>query len=218
MLHRLVDVVFEQAPLLREHWHTVALAAGGFTTLNAALLQLLRRLPGPQKASRAVAANNIVAAVHAAIAAQGAVRALFWRTGGDGIHEDHVHGSSTFACFYLAITCGYFYYDTVWTLRSFRANRMQDWLITMHHVMGALLYTYIFAPFLQYYGVVLLSWELSTPLMYLRWFLLQYGVAKRRPSLFVSPSRAKLRYSGHTSLKAMRERRVPPTTLHNDAK
>ncbi|KZP21219.1 DUF887-domain-containing protein [Athelia psychrophila] len=70
----------------------------------------------------------------------------------------------------LAFACGYFIWDTLDAIFNFI-----DVGFVLHGLSCTLLYTMGFSPFLAYYGVRCLFWELSTVFLNIHWFLDKTG-------------------------------------------
>ena len=67
----------------------------------------------------------------------------------------------------FAITTGYFLWDTMVSLLYLRENG-PGFLI--HAVLCCYVFVCSYKPFMQYYGVHFLLWELSSPFLNLHWF------------------------------------------------
>jgi len=74
----------------------------------------------------------------------------------------------------LSLSAGYFFYDFVFLLLSFRKGDEQ---FLIHHVFTFVLYAYaVFRPFAHYYGIVFLTWECSTLMLQLRKLMIMFGM------------------------------------------
>eukprot|EP00474_Spongospora_subterranea_P008839 CRZ09297.1 hypothetical protein [Spongospora subterranea] len=112
--------------------------------------------------------------VHALFALFGSWTAL---SNSPSLHTDHMFGSSPSASIVLAISSGYFVHDTIDCLRKFSTAHIP---YLAHHVMASLLYLAGISPCFQYWAIVLLVWEASTPFMNLRWAMIHYKMTDHR--------------------------------------
>jgi hypothetical protein len=88
------------------------------------------------------------------------------------LHSDRVFGYSPAAGVTLAIACGYFLWDTAFSLYYIEKFGKSFFL---HGVICFLVYLLSFKPYLMYYGIVFLSYELSTPFLNAHWFMDKTG-------------------------------------------
>eukprot|EP00002_Diphylleia_rotans_P002461 TRINITY_DN11553_c0_g1_i1.p1 TRINITY_DN11553_c0_g1~~TRINITY_DN11553_c0_g1_i1.p1 ORF type:complete len:258 (+),score=43.75 TRINITY_DN11553_c0_g1_i1:64-837(+) len=115
---------------------------------------------------------RIVSTAHAVVVVQGAVYALsidkeMW--------DDYVWAHSPTAELYMAIAAGYFLWDTIMCLIHFKSHGVG---FLLHGIGCFLAYTLAFIPekpFLRFYGCYFLLWEISTPLLNMRFFLETFG-------------------------------------------
>jgi len=91
------------------------------------------------------------------------------------LERDRLYGLSERASFVFSISAGFFLYD----LSNCRDADMKvdraSFLYMVHHLASALCYILVQSPFLQYYAVRLLLYELSTPFLNVRNMLLLLG-------------------------------------------
>jgi len=79
----------------------------------------------------------------------------------------------------FSISTGYFLWDTIVSI-------VFSWGpgFISHGIACSAVYGFSLFPFLHYWGLYFLLYELSTPFLHLRWLSLQLGVHKTRPVLF----------------------------------
>ncbi|KAI0034501.1 TLC domain-containing protein, partial [Vararia minispora EC-137] len=161
---------------LPPHLSTVLLSAGGFTALHLVLLPTAfstalgarwTTLPPRSRTDRCATARA-TALTHALLVVPLATCAL----GSKELNTDRVFGWSVdgragAAC---AVAAGYFIWDTVVSAVQFR-----DGAFVLHGALCGAIYLYAFRPFLAYYAVRFLLWELSTPFLHIHWFLDKLG-------------------------------------------
>eukprot|EP00884_Botryococcus_braunii_P018569 jgi/Botrbrau1/5396/Bobra.182_1s0001.2 len=76
----------------------------------------------------------------------------------------------------LTVSAGYFLYDAVVCL-----VRYEGMPFLVHGVFASILYTYgALSGYLGYYAALFVLWEISTPFVYIRWFLHTLGRSKSR--------------------------------------
>jgi len=88
------------------------------------------------------------------------------------IEADRVYGYSLRANRVFSITVGFFLYDLY---NCFPPGGCIQWEFIAHHLASAVCYVFVQFPFLAYYAVRLLLYELSTPFLNLRQILLLLG-------------------------------------------
>ncbi|GBG30464.1 Transmembrane protein 56 [Hondaea fermentalgiana] len=89
----------------------------------------------------------------------------------ESIEIDRAYGRSERAMLAFSISCGFFLYDTK---NCFKSTGPQ-WPYIFHHVACFFCYNFVQYPFLQYYAVRFLLFELSTPFMNIRSLMLLLG-------------------------------------------
>jgi hypothetical protein len=94
--------------------------------------------------------------------------------------EDHLYGTSDDLMFYFTIMTGYFFWDVCICI-------FQNWELPFKFHAFACFSVYFFSlyPFVQFYMAIVLLFELSTPWLHLRWFLVKLDMAKGKLFLFV---------------------------------
>ncbi|KAJ3107989.1 hypothetical protein HDU97_002569 [Phlyctochytrium planicorne] len=85
------------------------------------------------------------------------------------LQKDPVFGYKHSAGNVYAITCGYFVWDTVYSLWEGNLG------FIIHGVACFIVFILSFRPFLQYYGGVFLLFELSTPFLNIHYFCDKFG-------------------------------------------
>lgn len=87
--------------------------------------------------------------------------------------EDPIFGSNDFSKLLFHVSCGYFYFDLYMCIT-------ENWgfAYTFHGVACSLVFMSVQYPFLHWYGMVFLLYELSTPLLHARWVLIKGGYTK----------------------------------------
>jgi hypothetical protein len=131
-----------------------------------------RKLP-ERKKLRSEIVDRVVSLVHAVIAFQGAFRALAFSGKEEPWIRNRVGGHGAFPLWYNAFSTGYFIYDSAVLLWNWKPTK-ENYQFLAHHLICAFLYGYTARPWLVYYGMAFLIWELSTPFLNLRWILIQY--------------------------------------------
>ncbi|KAH7926656.1 DUF887-domain-containing protein [Leucogyrophana mollusca] len=86
------------------------------------------------------------------------------------LNEDRAFGWDDKAGYVQAIACGYFLWDSFDAVVHF-----VDIGFVLHGVACLAIYTLAYKPFLAYYGVRFLFWELSTVFLDIHWFLDKTG-------------------------------------------
>ncbi|KAI9217886.1 TLC domain-containing protein [Blastocladiella britannica] len=160
---------------LPAHWHVLVLSA----LICQAVLQLSRTLSprlAPSTYPRLTPIKrldwdvHVVSSVHAV-----AIVALVWPLLSDPVlAADRVFGYTYDAGTAYAVACGYFLWDTLFSLvyvREFGVGFL------VHGVACLSVYLFSFRPFLLYYGCIFLLYELSTPLLNAHWFMDKTGLA-----------------------------------------
>jgi hypothetical protein len=87
------------------------------------------------------------------------------------IERDRVYGRSDRANLAFSTATAFFLYD----LRNLRSSKGVEWTYVYHHSACALCYALVQHPFLAYYAVRLLLYELSTPFLNVRQGLVLLG-------------------------------------------
>lgn len=109
---------------------------------------------------------RVSATIHAIVVCYGSI--LLMLNPGEALTKDEVNGYEPRAQLYIGIAMGYFIWDTcvcVWY--------NWGWGFLLHAVFCTVLYGCAAQPFLHYAATLFLLFELSTPLLHLRWLLLQ---------------------------------------------
>ncbi|KAI8848331.1 TLC domain-containing protein [Chytridium lagenaria] len=146
-------------PMLANHWPTVIASAivwhcvwiAGWR-LSDAYLPTFKTFKHKGKSDWAMRA---VSFSHSTLIAAMALPILL----DEDLQKDRVFGYKPFAGNVYAVTCGYFIWDTCYSIYEGNAG-----FIT-HGIACLIVYTFSFRPFLQYYGAVFLMFELSTPFL-----------------------------------------------------
>lgn len=98
---------------------------------------------------------------------------LLWGGAGDSLRaQDPVRGHEASVAAVAAVSAGYFAWDTVVSVRLVRQNGVA---MLVHGVLCLFVYANACRPFLQYYAVIFLCFEASTPSLNLWWFLQKTG-------------------------------------------
>jgi hypothetical protein len=82
--------------------------------------------------------------------------------------SDRLFGYSIEAGNLLAVSCGYFLWDIV---MSIRYRHLYGMGFVWHAIFCFLVFIHGFGPFALWYGGVFLMFEWSTPFVYINWFL-----------------------------------------------
>ncbi|CAK0787821.1 hypothetical protein CVIRNUC_011043 [Coccomyxa viridis] len=95
----------------------------------------------------------------------------FWVMGTPELSANRLIAKTPASMAMLSISAGYFIYDAAVSI-----VRYEGLAYLVHGVIAGVLYTYgALTGFLSYYGAAFLMWELSTPFVYMRWFLFTLG-------------------------------------------
>ncbi|KAG1756407.1 DUF887-domain-containing protein [Suillus paluster] len=86
------------------------------------------------------------------------------------LNENRAFGWDENAGFVIAVATGYFIWDTLESIIHF-----SDIGFVFHGISCLLIYGFAFTPFVPYYGVRFLFWELSTVFLNIHWFLDKTG-------------------------------------------
>lgn len=131
---------------------------------------------------RAELATRSVAALHAAFVAYGAVNLVFWRQTSSNLSVQHLIQPSTWpkfnvynedALFYACVSCGYFVADLIQCVIQYEEHGVA---FVMHALAG--LSGCVFCIFTGeglLYLMLLMLFEISTPFLHMRWWLIDYG-------------------------------------------
>ncbi|KAF9437212.1 hypothetical protein BGZ76_001615 [Entomortierella beljakovae] len=84
------------------------------------------------------------------------------------LKKDRIFGYDFYAGQVYAISCGYFLWDTVHSIRNIKAFGVG---FVFHGVCSFSVFILSFRPFLNYYGAVFLMYEISTPFLNINWFM-----------------------------------------------
>ncbi|EIW84922.1 DUF887-domain-containing protein [Coniophora puteana RWD-64-598 SS2] len=143
-----------------------------FTFVHLVLSPLLSSALFPSsyaKAGKRVQHNwdiHVVSLVHAVVIIVLSGRCLMI----PALDADRAFGWDDQAGYVIAIACGYFIWDLVDSIVEFT-----DIGFVLHGFSCTLIYGLAFRPFLQYYGLRFLFWELSTVFLNIHWFLDKTG-------------------------------------------
>lgn len=111
--------------------------------------------------------ERIVGFVHLVLA----VPLAFTVLASSELQADPLYATNTYGQLMVKVSAGYFLYDTI---VCFTRDEGLQYII--HGVTCLLAYGYgAYTTWLHYWGAVFLLWELSTPFVYLRWFLYKTG-------------------------------------------
>ena len=87
------------------------------------------------------------------------------------MREDLLYGTSVASMKCIAVASAYFFYDVYICITRFSENGFP---FLIHGVLCSLAYAYpLLSGNMHYQGACFLMWELSTPFLYLRWFLIK---------------------------------------------
>jgi hypothetical protein len=105
-------------------------------------------------------AENVTSLTHALVT----IALCYWILWADpgNTELDHMYGHSDSAMVLFASSGGYFAWELLTTLSS--KNKV-EWPFVLHAVVGTLCYMFAQYPYLHYYGVRFLLFELSTPFL-----------------------------------------------------
>ncbi|KAF9986344.1 hypothetical protein BGZ65_007926 [Modicella reniformis] len=87
--------------------------------------------------------------------------------------QNKVFGHDSYAGQVYAVTCGYFLWDTLHSIRHMKEFGIG---FVFHGFCSFSVFMFSFRPFLQYYGSVFLMFELSTPFLNIHWFMDKLGM------------------------------------------
>jgi len=150
----------------------VVIAALFFTAINFSLSPAISRAVFPLwygKADRRTRINwdvRVVSLIHALVAVVLASRCLSLKS----LDQDRAFGTDPNASFLLAITIGYFIWDVFETILNF-----SEVGFVAHGVACLSIFLLATRPFVHYYVVRFLLWEVSTIFLNLNWFLDKVG-------------------------------------------
>jgi len=117
--------------------------------------------------------TNLVATVHAVFAFVLAARGLLWPAPSllaDDGSSINLFGFSTRSQFSMAVSCGYFIWDLIVSVRySFGAG------FIAHAIACFFVYANSLPGFLHYHGLFFLLFEASSPFLHVRWYLYLTG-------------------------------------------
>ncbi|KAI9190358.1 hypothetical protein H9P43_001792 [Blastocladiella emersonii ATCC 22665] len=160
---------------LAAHWHVLAASAVGCQLiivlsqwLSPRLFPTAYRQLSPIK--RLDWDVHVVSSVHALVI----VSLVFPLLSDPVLNASKVFGYTHAAGTAYAIACGYFLWDTLFSLvyvREFGVGFL------VHGIACLAVYLFSFRPFLLYYGSVFLLYELSTPFLNAHWFMDKSGWA-----------------------------------------
>ncbi|KAI9636404.1 DUF887-domain-containing protein [Dioszegia hungarica] len=153
--------------------------------------------------TRTESLTRTVSTVHAVIAIPCAIYALSSKT----LQADPVFGYDRDVGHILAISAGYFLWDTIDSCLNSSAG------FVLHGAACLVVYLCAFRPFLAGYGAPFLLWELSTPILNLYWFMDKLGTGRLHPEVINITGAifaftffgARICYGGYTSLSVFRD-------------
>ncbi|KAI5451191.1 hypothetical protein NCC49_002067 [Naganishia albida] len=93
------------------------------------------------------------------------------------LRRDPIFGYSPRVGNVLAFTCGHFIWDTVDSLFNASVG------FVVHAIACLAVFGFSFRPFCAYFGPSFLLWELSTPMLNLRYFFGKFGLDQKFPAL-----------------------------------
>ncbi|KAI8598344.1 TLC domain-containing protein [Dissophora ornata] len=160
--------------MLSNHWTTLlgsAIACNFIVQLSQLISPQLfpgtyPKLQGAKKLNWDV---HVVSSVHA-ISIVILSAPLLWN---ETLMKDKVFGYDYYAGQVYAVACGYFLWDTIHSIRHFKAFGIG---FVFHGFCSFSVFILGFRPFLQYYGSVFLMFELSTPFLNIHWFMDKLGM------------------------------------------
>ncbi|ORX33899.1 TLC domain-domain-containing protein [Kockovaella imperatae] len=170
---------FSPLPLLGPHIAVLLGSAGAFFGIQ----QLTHRFgPSCSKSWNGFddrikngVASHVVSMAHALIIIPLALHAVK----SDILARDPVFGYDRFVGNVLAISSGYFIWDTIDSLRYSTLG------FVVHGACCLAVYLFSFRPFLAGFGPPFLLWELSTPLLNIHWFMDKLGLSTTYPTFFL---------------------------------
>ncbi|ORZ29668.1 TLC domain-domain-containing protein [Catenaria anguillulae PL171] len=160
---------------LPAHWHVLlgsALLCQVLMYLSSQLSPLIAPLTYPRlpKLKRLDWDVHVVSSVHAV-----AIVLLVWPNLSDPVLlADRVFGYTHRAGTAYAVSCGYFLWDSIFSLVHVREFGVG---FLVHGVACLSVYLFSFRPFLLYFGSIFLLYELSTPFLNAHWFMDKTGWA-----------------------------------------
>ncbi|CAL8472096.1 g11638 [Coccomyxa elongata] len=99
-----------------------------------------------------------------------------WVMGTPEVNANRLLAKTPASMLMLCISAGYFLYDAAVSIL-----RYEGIAYLMHGMVACVLYTYgALTGFLGYYGAAFLMWEVSTPFVYMRWFLFTLGKSQTK--------------------------------------
>ncbi|GFZ47742.1 hypothetical protein JCM24511_05489 [Saitozyma sp. JCM 24511] len=207
-------------PLLGPHLPTLVLSAAGFYAVQWGSHRLGRRWVGRwdgfDTRTKKGWASHVVSMTHALLIIPLALQALRSQT----LARDPVFGYDPFVGHVLAISSGYFVWDTLDSARNSTIG------FVVHGAACLAVYLFSFRPFLAGFGPPFLLWEMSTPLLNMHWFMDKLGYSTKRPTIFLVNALAfmlvfflaRIVYGGYNSFVFFRtmwvERHRIPLHLH----
>jgi len=88
-------------------------------------------------------------------------------------YSDPALARDDFSTLVMAVSAGYFFYDTLECIVNFKTEGPE---FLLHGVMCFVVYILLtFTGVMHWFGAGFLMWELSTPFMHFRWFLYKIG-------------------------------------------
>lgn len=120
-----------------------------------------------------IGAGNFKSIVHAILSSTGSIVLMLQNS---MIHEDHIYGFTPLASLLSVHSAGFFTTDLIDMLLYVKPFKFQDYVYLVHHAIGIVGFGIAgkFGLFTYYCSAVLL-FELSTPFIGMRWWLIQWG-------------------------------------------
>lgn len=100
------------------------------------------------------------------------------------LRANKLHASTPLSAWCMSVAAGYFLYDVLICTFRFGENNLE---FLIHAVLCCAAFSYgALSGNLHYFGAAFLMWELSTPLLYARWFMIKAGAAGGRVMMAVN--------------------------------
>jgi hypothetical protein len=118
-----------------------------------------------------VGAGQLKSFVHATLVGLGALYSFY---NPSDIHLDHVFGKSTFGHFLSIHSLAYFVGDIMDMLRYVKPFGVADYIFIVHHAIAIIGFGIpMITRLAEYFATSVLLYEISTPLLAIRWYLIQ---------------------------------------------
>eukprot|EP00879_Flechtneria_rotunda_P026407 GHRR01028156.1.p1 GENE.GHRR01028156.1~~GHRR01028156.1.p1 ORF type:complete len:214 (+),score=55.67 GHRR01028156.1:572-1213(+) len=123
------------------------------------------------------AVTKTVSMVHNAVQIPIAVLVLL----DPAVNHNTIYGHTHLSTLMCLISSGYFVYDLIVILLRFNH---EGFAFLIHAVCCLFVYAYaVYSWYLHFFGAGFLLWELSTPFLHMRWFMLKSGASTTRKYL-----------------------------------